>query len=117
MLIGDTELGGLDDKRLTLLRRTQIGFVFQSFNLVPTLTAEENILLPLSIAGRKPDPAWYDAVIDTVNLGTGSATVPTSSPAASSSGSPSRVRWPAGPRSCSPTSRPGTWTPAPVPRC
>ena len=68
VLVGDTELGGLDDKRLTLLRRTQIGFVFQSFNLVPTLTARENILLPLSIAGRKPDPAWYDAVIDTVNL-------------------------------------------------
>ena len=60
---------GLKDKELTLLRRDQIGFVFQSFNLVPTLTAEENILLPLSIAGRKPDPAWYDAVIDTVDLG------------------------------------------------
>jgi len=68
VLIGDTELGGLDDKRLTRLRREQIGFVFQSFNLVPTLTAEENITLPLSIAGRKPDPDWYDAVIDTVNL-------------------------------------------------
>jgi len=68
VMLGDTELNGLDDKRLTLLRRTQIGFVFQAFNLVPTLTAEENILLPLSIAGRKPDPAWYDVVIDTVNL-------------------------------------------------
>jgi putative ABC transport system ATP-binding protein len=68
VLIGETELGGLDDKRLTRLRREQIGFVFQSFNLVPTLTAEENITLPLAIAGRKPDPEWYDAVIDTVNL-------------------------------------------------
>jgi putative ABC transport system ATP-binding protein len=68
VLLGDTELGGLDDKSLTLLRRERIGFVFQSFNLVPTLTAGENILLPLSIAGRKPDPEWYDAVIDTVNL-------------------------------------------------
>ena len=68
VIIGDTELGGLDDKRLTRLRREQIGFVFQSFNLVPTLTAEENITLPLAIAGRKPDPEWYDAVIDTVNL-------------------------------------------------
>ena len=68
VLIGGTELSGLDDKRLTLLRRTQIGFVFQSFNLVPTLTARENILLPLSIAGRKPDPEWYDSVIDTVKL-------------------------------------------------
>ncbi|MET0998389.1 MAG: ABC transporter ATP-binding protein [Marmoricola sp.] len=68
VLLGDTEIGGLDDKRLTRLRRERIGFVFQSFNLVPTLTAGENILLPLSIAGRKPDPAWYDVVIDTVNL-------------------------------------------------
>ena len=68
VLIGDTELGGLDDRRLTKLRREQIGFVFQSFNLVPTLTAEENITLPLAIAGRKADAQWYDAVIDTVNL-------------------------------------------------
>ena len=52
-----------------LLRRERIGFVFQSFNLVPTLTAGENILLPLSIAGRKPDPEWYDSVIATVKLG------------------------------------------------
>ena len=68
VLLGDTEIGGLDDKRLTRLRRERIGFVFQSFNLVPTLTAGENIVLPLSIAGRKPDPEWYDTVIDTVNL-------------------------------------------------
>lgn len=68
VLLGDTEIGGLSDKELTHLRRERIGFVFQSFNLVPTLTARENIVLPLSIAGRKPDPEWYDAVIDTVNL-------------------------------------------------
>jgi putative ABC transport system ATP-binding protein len=68
VLLGDTEIGGLDDRRLTRLRRERIGFVFQSFNLVPTLSAEENILLPLSIAGRKPDREWYDAVIDTVSL-------------------------------------------------
>jgi putative ABC transport system ATP-binding protein len=68
VFLGDIEIGSLDDKRLTRLRRERIGFVFQSFNLVPTLTAEENILLPLSIAGRKPDREWYDAVIDTVNL-------------------------------------------------
>jgi putative ABC transport system ATP-binding protein len=66
--LGDTELGGLHDKKLTLLRREEVGFIFQSFNLVPTLTARENILLPLSIAGQKPDPAWYDAVIDTIKL-------------------------------------------------
>jgi len=69
VFIGDTEIGNLPDKKLTQLRRDQIGFVFQSFNLVPTLTAEENILLPLAIAGRKPDSEWYDAVIATVDLG------------------------------------------------
>jgi putative ABC transport system ATP-binding protein len=68
VVIGDTELAELKDKELTRLRRDQIGFVFQSFNLVPTLTAEENILLPMSIAGRKPDQEWYDLVIDTVGL-------------------------------------------------
>ncbi len=66
--VGDTELSGLNDKELTRLRRDRIGFVFQSFNLVPTLTAEENILLPMSIAGRKPDADWYALVIDTVGL-------------------------------------------------
>jgi putative ABC transport system ATP-binding protein len=67
--IGDDELTSMGDKALTRLRRDQIGFVFQSYNLVPTLTAEENILLPLSIAGRKPDQEWYDSVISTVSLG------------------------------------------------
>jgi putative ABC transport system ATP-binding protein len=69
VFIGDTEIGNLSDKKLTVLRRERIGFVFQSFNLVPTLTAGENILLPLSIAGRKPDPTWYESVIATVKLG------------------------------------------------
>jgi putative ABC transport system ATP-binding protein len=68
VMVGDTEIGGLDDKRLTRLRRERIGFVFQSFNLIPTLTAQENILLPMSIAGRRPDRDWYDTVIDAVNL-------------------------------------------------
>jgi putative ABC transport system ATP-binding protein len=66
--VGDTELTTLKDKALTILRRDRIGFVFQAFNLVPTLTAEENIVLPLAIAGRKPDPDWFDTVIDTVGL-------------------------------------------------
>jgi putative ABC transport system ATP-binding protein len=66
--IGDQELTRMKDKALTRLRRDEIGFVFQSYNLVPTLTAEENILLPLAIAGRKPDPEWYAAVISTVQL-------------------------------------------------
>jgi putative ABC transport system ATP-binding protein len=69
VLIGEVELGALSDKELTLLRRTRIGFVFQAFNLVPTLTARENIALPLTLAGRRPDPAWFDEVVATVDLG------------------------------------------------
>ena len=69
VLIGDLDLTRLNDKALTELRRDEIGFVFQSFNLVPTLTARENILLPLAIAGRQPDQDWYDSVISTVGLG------------------------------------------------
>jgi putative ABC transport system ATP-binding protein len=66
--VGDTRVTGLGDRALTDLRRDKVGFIFQQFNLLPTLTAEENILLPLSIAGRKPDRDWYDTVIDTVGL-------------------------------------------------
>ena len=68
VLIGDVELGSLNDKQLTRLRRDRIGFVFQAYNLVPTLTALENITLPSSLAGRTPDCAWLDTVIDTVGL-------------------------------------------------
>ncbi|MFC5187354.1 ABC transporter ATP-binding protein [Actinomadura harenae] len=68
VFIGDTELTSLRDKQLTRLRRDKIGFIFQAFNLVPTLTALENITLPMDIAGRRPDPAWLDRVIDTVGL-------------------------------------------------
>ncbi len=67
--IGDKTLRGLSDKALTALRRDKVGFVFQGFNLVPTLTAHENIVLPLAIAGRKPEPDWYDTVIGAVGLG------------------------------------------------
>jgi ABC-type ATPase involved in cell division len=66
--IGDVNLGKLNDKQLTLLRRDRIGFIFQAFNLVPTLTALENITLPLMLAGRKADPAWLDLVVETVGL-------------------------------------------------
>jgi putative ABC transport system ATP-binding protein len=66
--LGDVELGGLSDKELTVLRRDKIGFVFQAYNLVPTLNAEENITLPMRLAGRKPDRAVLDRVIDTVGL-------------------------------------------------
>nr|WP_063749069.1 ABC transporter ATP-binding protein [Streptomyces sp. NRRL B-24484] len=66
--IGDTEITGLKDKQLTRLRRDKIGFIFQAFNLLPTLNALENITLPMDIAGRKPDAAWLDQVIETVGL-------------------------------------------------
>jgi putative ABC transport system ATP-binding protein len=66
--IGTTELGGLGDRQLTELRRDRIGFVFQAFNLLPTLTALENITLPMDIAGRTPDRQWLDRVIDMVGL-------------------------------------------------
>ncbi len=66
--IGDVELSKLKDKELTRLRRERVGFIFQAFNLVPTLNAEENILLPLSIAGVKPDANWFNKVIEAVDL-------------------------------------------------
>jgi putative ABC transport system ATP-binding protein len=69
VFIGDEDLSTLDDRRLTILRRDRVGFVFQSFNLVPTLTAAENITLPLALAGRKGDQEWIDRVIDTLGLG------------------------------------------------
>ncbi|MDX2728615.1 ABC transporter ATP-binding protein [Streptomyces sp. PA03-2a] len=66
--LGETELGSLKDKQLTQLRRDKIGFIFQAFNLLPTLTALENITLPMDIAGRKPDADWLRGVIDMVGL-------------------------------------------------
>ena len=66
--IGDTEITALADKPLTLVRREAVGFVFQSFNLLPTLDAKDNILLPLKLAGKKPDQAWYDQVLDVLAL-------------------------------------------------
>ncbi|MER7459579.1 ABC transporter ATP-binding protein [Micromonospora sp. NPDC126480] len=67
--VGGTDLGRLDDRGLTLLRRDRIGFVFQTFNLLPALTAEENVVLPMAIAGRRPDPAWLRQVVAAVGLG------------------------------------------------
>jgi putative ABC transport system ATP-binding protein len=71
---GDVQIGGvsivdMNDKALTSLRRDRVGFVFQQYNLLPTLTAEENITLPLAIAGRKPDKAWMTEVVNAVGLG------------------------------------------------
>ncbi|MBL1069221.1 ABC transporter ATP-binding protein, partial [Streptomyces sp. 7-21] len=66
--IGGQEITGLKDKKLTRLRRDHVGFIFQSFNLLPTLNALENITLPMDIAGRKPEREWLDRVVDTVGL-------------------------------------------------
>ena len=66
--IGNTDLGKLREKKLTQLRRDQVGFIFQGFNLIPTLSAIENITLPMRLAGRKPNQAWVDNVVDTVGL-------------------------------------------------
>jgi putative ABC transport system ATP-binding protein len=68
VLIGDTDITKLDDRKLTRLRRDRIGFVFQAFNLVPTLTAAENIALPARLAGRRPDSEWFAHVVETVGL-------------------------------------------------
>jgi putative ABC transport system ATP-binding protein len=66
--LGDTDITSLGDKALTTLRRDRIGFIFQSFNLLPTMTAAENIVLPMKIAGRKPDPHWVASIVETIGL-------------------------------------------------
>ncbi len=66
--IGDTDVSRLNKNQLTLLRRDRLGFIFQQYNLIPSLTARENILLPLTLAGAKPDLAWFDEVVRTVGL-------------------------------------------------
>ena len=68
VLIGDTDLAQLDDKQLTTLRREKVGFIFQAYNLIPTLTALENITLPMDLGGVKPEQEWLDTVIDAMNL-------------------------------------------------
>ncbi len=68
VFLGDVEISASSEKQLTLIRRDNIGFVFQSYNLIPTLNALENITLPMALAGRKPDPAWLDHVVDIVRL-------------------------------------------------
>ncbi|MFI0448431.1 ABC transporter ATP-binding protein [Actinomadura sp. 6N118] len=69
VFVGDEELGALSDRQLTKLRRERIGFVFQAFNLIPTLTARENILLPMTLAGTKPDEEWLGSIVAVLGLG------------------------------------------------
>ncbi len=90
--VAGVEITGLDDASLTRLRREHIGFVFQFFNLLPMLSAEENVLLPLSIAGEKPDRAWLDELLAKTGLAARRATGRRSCRAASSSASRSRAR-------------------------
>jgi putative ABC transport system ATP-binding protein len=68
VFVGDTDLSGLNKTELTLLRRDRLGFIFQQYNLIPTLSAKENILLPLTLAGEDPDQAWFDTIVETVGL-------------------------------------------------
>ena len=118
VFLGDTEITSLNDKALTLLRRDRIGFIFQSFNLLPTMTAAENIVLPMRIAGRKPDEQWVASIVDTVGL-TGRLVAPAGAalrwPAAASRRGPGAGV--AGPRSCSPTSPPAPSTRGREPSC
>ena len=112
MTVAGQDITRLADNELTLLRRDHIGFIFQFFNLLPMLTAAENIVLPLTLAGGKPDPEWVRELIEHASASaTASATARPSSPAASSSASRSPARSSRGRRSCSPTSRPATSTP------
>jgi len=68
IFLGDIEISACNEKQLTLIRRDRIGFVFQAYNLIPTLSAEENITLPMALAGRKPDPEWFEQIVSTVRL-------------------------------------------------
>ena len=90
--LGDIDLSTLSDKEVTRVRRDRVGFVFQTFNLIPTLTALENITLPIALAGHKPDQAWLDRIVDTVRLRDRLSHRPSELSAASSSGSRWRVR-------------------------
>jgi putative ABC transport system ATP-binding protein len=69
IFLGDVEISTSNEKELTLIRRDKLGFIFQAYNLIPTLNALENMTLPMSLAGTKPDPAWLDTVVTTVRLG------------------------------------------------
>ena len=109
VVIDGEDVGRMNQRGLTKLRRDRLGFVFQAYNLIPTLTAEENITLPLDIARRSVDRAWFDR--------TGWTTGRASCPVGSSSGWPALAPWSHARPWCSPTSRPATWTPGRPVRC
>lgn len=115
--LGTTDISQLGDKALTKLRRDRLGFIFQSFNLVPTLTAAENITLPIDVAGDKVDKDWFAEMTDRLGLTDRLGHRPSNSPAASNSAWHAPAPWWRDRRSSSATSRPATWTPTPRPRC
>ena len=108
--IAGVRLDGLSDRELTLLRREKVGFVFQDYNLLPVLTGEENICLPLSIGGQKPDPEWLATLVSAMGIGGRIAHLPDEMSGESSSGSPWLAPWCRSRPSSSPMSPPGTWT-------
>jgi ABC-type lipoprotein export system ATPase subunit len=117
IVLGGQQITGLGDAALTRLRRDRIGFVFQAFNLVPTLTAEQNIVLPLDLAGKPVDRAWLADVVTILGLGDRLE----HKPHQLSGGQQQRVAVARAlltrPEVVSATSRPATWTPPPAPRC
>ena len=110
VVLDEVDLGSLDDRALTILRRERLGFVFQAFNLVPTLTASENVLLPLTLGGRQPDRSWFEHLVGSLRIADRLSTGRPNFPEASNNEWRWRERWSAGPSSSSPTSRRGTWT-------
>ena len=117
VLLDGEDITGLDDKRLTLMRRDKVGFIFQAYNLLPTLTAEENILLPLTLARKSPDREWFDKIVGTVGLRDRLDHKPAELSGGSSSGLPPRGRSFRNPASSSATSRPATSIPSRRPSC
>ncbi len=110
VFIDGTEIGGLNETRRTELRRERVGFVFQAYNLVPSLSVADNITLPLRLAGKAPDRDWLRALVERVGLtGRLARAARPSCPAASSNGPRSPGRWWPSRRSCSATSRPARW--------
>jgi putative ABC transport system ATP-binding protein len=115
--IAETTITSLSEAQITEVRRKYIGFVFQSFNLIPSLSAKENITLPLDISGTDVDKAWFEEIIGILGLGDRRPTCRPSCPVASSSASPSHGRWCRVQRSSSRTSPPATSTRGPDPSC
>ena len=117
VLIEGEDVGAMNQRQLTRLRRTRLGFIFQAYNLIPTLTAAENITLPLDIARRPVDQAHFTAVVTALGLQDRLDHRPRELSGGQQQRVAARVPWSRNLRSSSPTSRPGTWTPRPPVSC